>query len=66
MVHAGYDLRSALEFTMAFNAGALFGTIAAAMIADRGHLKSSMAVCFLCAAVAMLVLSSGQARRRSA
>jgi AAHS family benzoate transporter-like MFS transporter len=62
MVHAGYDLRSALEFTMAFNAGAIFGTIAAAMIADRGHLKSSTAVCFLCAAVAMLVLSSGQAR----
>jgi len=62
MVQAGYDLRSALEFTMAFNAGAILGTIAAAMIADRGHLKSSTAICFLSAAVAMLVLSSEQAR----
>ena len=62
MVQAGYDLRSALEFAMAFNGGAILGTIAAAMIADRGHLKSSTVVCFLCAAVAMVVLSSGHAR----
>jgi AAHS family benzoate transporter-like MFS transporter len=62
MVQAGYDLRSALEFTMAFNGGAILGTIAAALIADRGHLKSTTVVCFLSAAVAMLVLSSEQAR----
>ena len=62
MVQAGYDLRSALEFAMAFNGGAILGTIAAAMIADRGHLKSSTVICFLSAAVAMLVLSSEQAR----
>jgi AAHS family benzoate transporter-like MFS transporter len=62
MVQAGYDLRSALEFTIAFNGGAIVGTIAAAMIADRGHLKSSTVICFLSGAVAMLVLSSEQAR----
>jgi len=62
MVQAGYDLRSALEFTMAFNGGAILGTIAAALIADRGHLKATTVICFLSAAVAMLVLSSEQAR----
>jgi len=62
MVQAGYDLRSALEFAMAFNGGAILGTIAAALIADRGHLKPTTVICFLSAAVAMLVLSSEQAR----
>src|SRR5882757_628539 len=62
MVEAGYDLRSALEFTMAFNGGAILGTIAAAMIADRGYLKSTTVICFLSAAIAMLALSSEQAR----
>ena len=61
MVKAGYDLRSALEFTMAFNAGAILGTIAAATVADRGHMKASTVICFLSAAVAMLVLSSRHA-----
>lgn len=62
MINEGYDLDTALEFMIAFNAGAVLGTLAAAIIADRGHLKVSTVVCFLCAAIAMLVLSTEQAR----
>lgn len=62
LTRSGYDLHSALEFTVAFNAGAIIGTLAAAMVADRGFLKSSTVLCFCCAAIAMLVLSTPHAR----
>ncbi|MFI5856261.1 MFS transporter [Streptomyces parvulus] len=62
MVDNGYDLSSSLEFSVAFNAGAVVGTLGAALIADRGLLKVSTIVSFLLAAVAMLALSTPQPR----
>ncbi|WP_405015149.1 MFS transporter [Kitasatospora sp. NBC_01539] len=57
MIKAGYDLSSALEFTIAFNGGAIVGTLAVALLADRGHLKTATLGLFTAAAVAMLVLT---------
>ncbi|MFC9331050.1 MFS transporter [Kitasatospora sp. NPDC057015] len=57
MIKAGYDLSSALEFTIAFNGGAIVGTLVVALLADRGHLKSAALGLFAAAAVAMLVLT---------
>ncbi|MGW6620834.1 MFS transporter [Nocardia sp. NPDC055002] len=63
MIRAGYDLHSALEFTIAFNGGAIVGTLAATVLADRGgHIKAITVVSFLCAAIAMLALSTHQSR----
>ncbi|MFB7031855.1 MULTISPECIES: MFS transporter [unclassified Streptomyces] len=62
MVDNGYDLGSSLEFSIAFNAGAVVGTLGAALIADRGLLKAATVVSFLLAAVAMIVLSTPQPR----
>ncbi|MEU3294408.1 MFS transporter [Streptomyces longwoodensis] len=62
MVKAGYDVSSSLEFSMAFNTGAVVGIIGAGLIADRGFLKSATVVSFLLAAVAMIVLSTPQPR----
>ncbi|MFD3427341.1 MFS transporter [Nocardia fluminea] len=62
MIRAGYDLHSALEFTIAFNGGAIIGTLAATVLADRGHIKAITVISFMCAAVAMLALSTHQAR----
>ncbi|MFJ7125635.1 MFS transporter [Streptomyces sp. NPDC098101] len=62
MVDNGYDLGSSLEFSIAFNAGAVIGTLGAALVADRGLLKAATVVSFLLAAVAMIVLSTPQPR----
>ncbi|WP_405640997.1 MFS transporter [Streptomyces uncialis] len=62
MVDAGYDLRSSLEFAIAFNSGAVIGTIGAALISDRGFLKLATIASFLLAGAAMIVLSTPQAR----
>ncbi|MFI8426094.1 MFS transporter [Streptomyces sp. NPDC085479] len=62
MVDNGYDLGSSLEFSIAFNAGAVIGTLGAALVADRGLLKSATIVGFLLAAVAMITLSTPQPR----
>ncbi|MFB7653433.1 MULTISPECIES: MFS transporter [unclassified Streptomyces] len=62
MVKAGYDLSSSLEFAIAFNAGAVIGTIGAAVIADRGFLKAATVTSFVLAAVAMITLSTPQSR----
>lgn len=62
MVDSGYDLGSSLEFSIAFNVGAVIGTIGAALVADRGLLKVSTIVSFLLAAVAMITLSTPQPR----
>ncbi|MFE0207152.1 MFS transporter [Streptomyces sp. NPDC058985] len=62
MVDSGYDLGSSLEFSIAFNVGAVIGTIGAALIADRGLLKVATVVSFLLAAVAMITLSTPQPR----
>ncbi|MFJ4872968.1 MFS transporter [Streptomyces sp. NPDC088757] len=62
MVDNGYDLGSSLEFSIAFNAGAVIGTLGAALVADRGLLKAATIVGFLLAAVAMVVLSTPQPR----
>ncbi|MGW8634915.1 MFS transporter [Streptomyces sp. NPDC055793] len=62
MVDSGYDLGSSLEFSIAFNVGAVIGTVGAALIADRGLLKVSTIVSFLLAAVAMITLSTPQPR----
>lgn len=62
MVDSGYDLGSSLEFSIAFNAGAVIGTVGAALIADRGLLKVATMVSFLLAAAAMITLSTPQPR----
>ncbi|MFD7691658.1 MFS transporter, partial [Streptomyces sp. NPDC059781] len=62
MVDNGYDLSSSLEFSIAFNVGAVIGTLGAALVADRGLLKVSTIVSFLLAAVAMMSLSTPQPR----
>ncbi|PWU61653.1 MFS transporter [Micromonospora globispora] len=62
MVKAGYDLSSALSFSMTFTLGAIVGTVVVTLIADRGFLKATTLGCFLLAAVAMLVLSTPQPR----
>ncbi|MEV6265203.1 MFS transporter [Streptomyces sp. NPDC051784] len=62
MVDNGYDLSSSLEFSIAFNVGAVIGTLGAALVADRGLLKVSTIVSFLLAAVAMITLSAPQPR----
>ncbi|MFG3248838.1 MFS transporter [Streptomyces sp. NPDC048187] len=62
MVDNGYDLSSSLEFSIAFNVGAVVGTLGAALVADRGLLKVSTIVSFLLAAVAMMALSAPQSR----
>ncbi|CAM5645148.1 Gentisate transporter [Streptomyces avidinii] len=62
MVSSGYDLGSSLEFSIAFNVGAVVGTLGAALIADRGHLKAATMAGFLLAAVAMITLSTPQPR----
>ncbi|MFB7031676.1 MULTISPECIES: MFS transporter [unclassified Streptomyces] len=62
MVKAGYDLSSSLEFSIAFNAGAVLGTIGAAVLADRGFLKGATVTGFLLAALAMVTLSTPQPR----
>lgn len=62
MVDSGYDLSSSLEFSIAFNVGAVLGTLAAAVVADRGFLKAATVTSFLCAAVAMITLSTPQPR----
>ncbi|MFF9204579.1 MFS transporter [Streptomyces sp. NPDC014986] len=62
MVGSGYDLGSSLEFSIAFNVGAVIGTVGAALVADRGFLKAATIVGFLLAAVAMITLSTPQPR----
>ncbi|WP_329236764.1 MFS transporter [Streptomyces sp. NBC_00111] len=62
MVDSGYDLGSSLEFSIAFNVGAVIGTIGAALVADRGLLKAATIVSFLLAAAAMITLSTPQPR----
>ncbi|MFB7718957.1 MFS transporter [Nocardia sp. NPDC056100] len=61
LVHNGHDLRSALGFTVAFNGGAIVGTLIATVIADRGWTKATILACLACASVAMLALSAAGA-----
>lgn len=58
LVARGFDMQSALGFTVAFNGGAIAGTVAAALIADRGHSKITTIACLACACVALLALSA--------
>ncbi|WP_306322067.1 MULTISPECIES: MFS transporter [unclassified Streptomyces] len=62
MVRTGYDLGSSLEFSIAFNAGAVLGTLAATRMADHGHLKAATVASFVLAALAMIALSTPQPR----
>ncbi|MFI6521491.1 MFS transporter [Spirillospora sp. NPDC050679] len=62
MMKSGYDLGSALEFSIAFTAGATIGGVALSPLADRGHLKKITLGCFALAAVALFVLSTPQPR----
>lgn len=57
LVNRGFDLASALGFTVAFNGGAIAGTLAATVIADRGRSKTITLICLACACVALLALS---------
>ncbi|MEC3974467.1 MFS transporter [Amycolatopsis sp. H20-H5] len=62
LVNSGYDLGSSLDFSIAFNVGAVVGILGASLIADRGFLKIAAVVSFLLAAVAMITLSTPQPR----
>ena len=62
MVKNGYDLSSSLEFSIAFNTGAVLGTLGAVLLADRGFLKAATVAGFLLAALAMITLSTPQPR----
>ncbi|MFC8228857.1 MFS transporter [Streptomyces sp. NPDC057287] len=62
MVDSGYDLTSSLDFSIAFNVGAVVGILGAGLIADRGLLKAATSVSFLLAAAAMITLSTPQPR----
>ncbi|WP_425838979.1 MFS transporter [Streptomyces fractus] len=62
MVNSGYDLGSSLEFSIAFNVGAVVGTLAAVLFADRGFLKAATVTSFVLAALAMITLSTPQPR----
>ncbi|WP_040865349.1 MFS transporter [Nocardia exalbida] len=58
LVERGFDMRSALSFTVAFNGGAIAGTLVAALVADRGRPKSTAITCLGFACVALLALSA--------
>lgn len=58
LVGRGFDLHSALGFTVAFNGGAIVGTLAATVFADRGAIKGTTLVCLAAACVALLALSA--------
>lgn len=60
MMERGYGLGSSLEFSMTFNIGAIVGTILVTLLADRGHLKLTVILCFAVAALAMLGLTTQQ------
>lgn len=62
MVSAGYDVGSSLEFFTTFTAGAVIGSLALSLIADRGHLRAVVLGTFVLAAVALFVLSTPQPR----
>ncbi|MEU0138364.1 MFS transporter [Streptomyces albidoflavus] len=71
MADSGYDLSSSLEFSIALNAGAVLGTLAAAaaavvVVADRGFLKAATLTSFLCATVAMITRQHPAAPARTA
>nr|WP_314482088.1 MFS transporter [uncultured Pseudomonas sp.] len=57
---AGYDLGSSLNFLIAFNVGALFGSLCGAYVADRLGLKWVMVSLFIVAGVALMLLAHGQ------
>ncbi|NRQ38235.1 MFS transporter [Nonomuraea sp. NN258] len=62
LMSSGYDLGSALEFSMAFTFGAAAGTTGLSLLADRGHLRVITVSGFLLAAAALLALSTQQPR----
>lgn len=62
MLRSGYDLKSSLEFSIAFTIGASVGVMGLALLADRGHLKAVTLGCFLLAACALFLLSTPQER----
>lgn len=62
LTSAGYDLGSAMEFSIAFTAGAVFGSVGLSLIADRGHLRTVTLSTFLLAAIAFFTLSTPQPR----
>ncbi|MGK5531427.1 MFS transporter [Streptomyces sp. URMC 129] len=62
MLRSGYDLKSSLEFSIAFTIGASLGVMGLALVADRGHLKAVTLGCFVLAACALFALSTPQER----
>ncbi|MEV6362210.1 MFS transporter [Nocardia asteroides] len=58
LVNRGFDMQSALAFTVAFNGGAIAGTLAAAVIADRGRSKAATLSCLAIACLALLALTA--------
>ncbi|MFI6521453.1 MFS transporter [Spirillospora sp. NPDC050679] len=57
LIRSGYDLGSALEFSIAFTSGGALGTTALTLLGGRGHLRAITIGGFLMGAVALLALS---------
>ncbi|WP_162795778.1 MFS transporter [Nonomuraea lactucae] len=62
MMRSGYDLSSALEFSIAFTFGGAIGTTSLSLLGDRGHLRAITLGGFLVGAAALLMLSTQQPR----
>ncbi|MFD4603025.1 MFS transporter [Streptomyces sp. NPDC058464] len=62
MIRSGYDLGSALEFSITFTLGAAAGSICFSLLGDRGHLRIVTAGGFLLGAAGLLALSTHQPR----
>ncbi|WP_432180485.1 MFS transporter [Streptomyces sp. NBC_00063] len=62
MVNHGFNLRTSLDLTIAFNVGASLGAALAAMVADRGYLRAVTTGCFALCAVTMIFLSMAQGK----
>ncbi|WP_454688906.1 MFS transporter [Achromobacter aloeverae] len=56
---AGYDLGSALDYLIAFNAGGLLGALIGGWVADRLGLKWVCVVLFIANSAALMLLSQG-------
>ncbi|MFC9974238.1 MFS transporter [Spirillospora sp. NPDC127200] len=57
LIRSGYDLGSALEFSIAFTSGGALGTTALTLLGGRGHLRAITVGGFLMGAVSLLALS---------
>ncbi|WP_432181622.1 MFS transporter [Streptomyces sp. NBC_00063] len=62
MIRSGYDLASAMEFSIAFTLGAAVGSVLLSLLGDMGHLRAVTVGGFLIGAAGLLALSTHQPR----